>query len=232
MCSWCTRRTFVLGSASIALSTVVKAQPAMPVYCAANLPPPQNLKLHSSCGNPQIDRALIFELKQIATILPINPGYKYIEDPSPNAFAVPTSLIPGTQGTVYIGINLITSEFNNSPFGGVAVAGISAHESGHILQFQTGYAATLAGPTAQLMELHADFLAGYYLGRSQAHSKEHVGIFAQSLFSRGDYDYNGQTHHGTPDQRVRAMNKGYDIGASNLGVSAAASVGANFVRQI
>jgi len=168
------------------------------------------LNLHSSSGNSQIDKALIAELKRIASVFPINPGFKYIEDPSPNAFAVRNNIVPGTQGTVYIGLNLIAGEFNGSEFGGVAVAGICAHECGHILQFQTNYDRILASATAQLIELHADFFAGFYLGRSKAHSKEHVGIFARSLVSRGDYDYNSQTHHGTPQQRVRAMSQGYD----------------------
>jgi predicted metalloprotease len=175
---------------------------------------------------------MIAEIKNIVKFLPINPGFKFIEDPSPNAFALPISIVPDTQGTVYIGLNLINGEFNNSPFGGVAVAGICAHECGHIFQYKTGYERSLAGPTPQLVELHADFLAGYYLGRSRAHSKEHVQIFAQSLFSRGDYNFNSQQHHGTPDQRVRAMSEGYDTGASNTDASTAARIGADFVRRI
>jgi hypothetical protein len=196
------------------------------------MPPPGQLILHSSCGNPNIDRAMIAEIKNIIKFLPINPGFKFIDDPSPNAFAVPDSVVPGTQGTVYIGLNLINAEFNRGEFGGVAVAGICAHECGHILQFGTSYTQLLAGPTAQLIELHADFLAGYYLGRSQAHSKEHVQIFAQSLFSKGDYNFNNQGHHGTPDQRVWTMIHGYDLGSSNVDASTAEKAGADFVRQI
>jgi hypothetical protein len=231
MCTLCSRRVFFLAPATLLLAQRAISARTIPIYCALNTPP-QGFKTYSSSGSPNIDRAMIAEIKNIVKFLPINPGFKFIEDASPNAFAVPSSIVPNTQGTVYIGLHLITSEFNNSPFGGVAVAGICAHECGHILQIQTGYMQKLAGPTAQLVELHADFLAGYYLGRSRVHSKEHVQIFAQSLFSKGDYDFNNQGHHGTPTQRVRAMNQGYDTGVTNVDSSAAERIGADFVRQL
>jgi hypothetical protein len=204
----------------------------MPIYCASGLPPPGQLNLRASSGNSQLDNAMIAEIKNIVRFMPINPGFKFIVDPSPNAFADPRSVVPGTQGTVYIGLNLINGEFDSNPFGGVAVAGICAHECGHVYQFGNGYMRSLAGPTAQSIELHADFLAGYYLGRSQAHSKDHVEVFARSLFNKGDYAFNNQQHHGTPQQRVDAMSKGYDTGSTNVNVSQAAESGANFVRQL
>ena len=232
VCTGCSRRAFFLASASVLLAQRAESQPVQPIYCSSNMPPPGHLTLYSSSGNRQIDHAMIVELKNILKYLPINPGFKFIDDPRPNAFAVADSIVGGTQGTVYIGLNLITGEFNKSPYGGVAVAGICAHECGHILQIQTGYMQKLAGPTHQLIELHADFLAGYYLGISQAHSKEHVQVFAQSLFSKGDYDFNNAAHHGTPAQRVRAMSQGYDTGAAKLGWNTAAPIGADFVRRL
>ena len=225
----------LLGSASLLVAQSARSQSALPIYCASNMPPPGQLNLHSSSGNSNVDHAMIAEIKNIIKFFPIKSGFKFIDDPSPNAFAVPTSVLPGTEGTVYIGLNLINGEFNRpeyAGFGGVAVAGICAHECGHILQFGTGFMQSLAGSTAQLVELHADFLAGYYLGRSRAHSKEHVQIFAQSLFSKGDYNFNNQAHHGTPQQRVQAMDRGYDVGASNVDTSTAEKIGADFVRQI
>jgi hypothetical protein len=187
---------------------------------------------YSSSGNPQIDRAMIAEIKKIIKVLPINPGFKFINDLRPNAFATPQGIVPNTQGTVYIGLSLINGEFNKSPYGGVAVAGICAHECAHIYQFQTGYSQFLAGPTAKVVELHADFLAGYYFGRDRSHSRQQVEVFAASLFSKGDYDFNDPNHHGTPQQRVQAMRRGYDIGESSMDVTPAAREGADFVRGL
>jgi hypothetical protein len=231
MCTGCTRREFVAG---VALSFVTKGLHAqeLPVFCSWSPAALQNFSTHSSSGNQQIDRAMIAELRKILNVLPINPGFKFIDDPSPNAFAVPDSLVSSTQGTVYIGLNLINGEFSNSDWGGVAVAGICAHECGHIYQFFNGYTQALNGQTAVLVELHADYIAGLYLGRDRSHSREHVQAFAQSLFSRGDYNFNNPQHHGTPQQRVQAMTAGYDAGDSAIDVPTLIRQGADHVRRL
>jgi hypothetical protein len=74
----------------------------------------------------------------------------------------------------------------------------------------------LAGQTAARIELHADFVAGFYFGRDGTRSKQIVETFARSLFSQGDYAFNVPTHHGTPQQRVAAMQKGYELGLSTI----------------
>jgi hypothetical protein len=232
MCARCTRRLFVLGSVSLATAWPAKSQSASQIFCANGGPLPPAFSWHSSSGNIQIDRAMIAEIKKIVAVFPINPGFKFLDDQSPNAFAVPDAIVANTQGTVFLGKNLLNSKFGNATYGGVAVAGICAHECGHIFQMGNGYMQSLAGPTAQLIELHADFLAGYYLGRDGSHSADHVELFARSLFSHGDFDFNNPTHHGTPDQRVRAMREGYSKGAQRIDVPQAAQYGANFVKGI
>jgi hypothetical protein len=232
MCKGCTRRVFLFSAATTLGS--VRAWPMQQIqhYCAWNAAALQNFRTYSSSGNDNIDAALIAELKKILNIIPINPGFQYIDDVSPNAFAVPENVVRGTQGTVYIGLRLINGEFNNDAYGGVAVAGICAHECGHIYQFQNGYMEALAGQTALLVELHADYIAGLYLGRDRSHSREHVEVFSHSLFSKGDYDFNKPQHHGTPDQRVRAMRQGYDLGTTDTDFATAVRQGAAFVRQL
>jgi hypothetical protein len=235
MCSRCDRREFLfraIAFGTAALPSMAGAQQALPPYCGWNIGSLQKFATHSKSGNTQIDRATIAELKKILSIIPINPGFKFIDDSSPNAFATSDSVVPNTNGTVYIGLNLINTEFNNAEFGGVAVAGILAHECGHIFQFQSGYARQLAGPTGKLVELHADYIAGFYLGRDRSHSKQHVELFAKSLFSKGDYDFNNQAHHGTPQQRVSAMQSGYDMGQTNAEWTVAVQQGASRVRLL
>ena len=34
-------------------------------------------------------------------------------------------------------------------------------------------------------------------------------MFGKSLMEKGDYDYNDPDHHGTPEERLEAMHKGY-----------------------
>jgi hypothetical protein len=182
-------------------------------------------------GSPELDRALVAELREIAGLFRINPGFKYIDDPSPNAFASATSVVPDTAGTVFLGVNLVESELTRR-WGGVAVAGICAHECAHIFQMQNSYESLLDGPTPVLFELHADCMAGIYMGRTRTHAKERMSAFAACLFARGDYNFSSPYHHGAPEQRVAAMELGYDLGASGLDIVEAARLAARQARQM
>lgn len=101
-------------------------------------------------------------------------------------------------------------------YGDAALAFVIAHEYAHAMQtafrFLPGYGARA--------ELQADCLAGVYLGsmpnvrveRSDIHE---IGSLAYRL---GDYGW-GRDHHGTPEQRVRAVIRG--IAASRDGLQGA-----------
>jgi hypothetical protein len=233
MCSGCTRRLF-LGSvvALAAAPHISRGDHLSPFGCAWNGASAEGNGIYSSSGNDHLDRAVIEELKKILQFLPINPGFKYIYDASPNAFAVPESLVPGTQGTVLLGLNLINDElFKSENFGGVAVAGICAHECAHIFQFQSGDMQILAGPTAARIELHADYIAGVYLGRRDT-PKQRVLGFADALFRHGDFQFNDPRHHGTPHQRVTAMQEGYDVGRSSTEMMEGIRQGVDFVKGL
>lgn len=131
-----------------------------------------------------------------------------MRDPYPNALATPEPLLGHADGTVAFGLNLLRSELSASPAWGAAVAGIMAHEWGHIRQFGEG----LARPGPH-MELHADFLAGWYMGvKAALGTWVVVENLARSPFSKGDYEFNNPNHHGTPDQRVAAMAAGFRLG--------------------
>src|SRR5262245_2765150 len=157
----CFRRGFLSGVAG-ALSSSVLTSPTfaqgrreLPKFCSLVGHSLTASELLASSGNRELDRALIAELKRIIDIIPAGPGFKYIRDESPNAFAMDTSVVPGTQGTVVLGVNLVREEINASQYGGVAIAGICAHECAHVFQFFSEYYKKLAGTTAKHVELHA-----------------------------------------------------------------------------
>ena len=63
------------------------------------------------------------------------------------------------------------------------------------------------------VELHADFLLGYYLGvRKRQEPSVRLWASGQSLFEIGDYKFNDPRHHGTPRERIAAAETGFDIG--------------------
>jgi len=234
MCSGWTRRLF-LGSvvALAAPHVLLRAKDLSPFGCAWNGASAEGNGIYSSSNNDVLDRGVITEIKRISQFLPINPGIMYIYDASPNAFAVPESMVPDTQGTVLLGLNLIDNEIFKLNRSGVAVAGICAHECAHIFQFQSGSMQSLAGPTAALIELHADYIAGMYLGRREGtHSKKDITDFALTLFCHGDFQFNEPGHHGTPLQRVMAMKEGYDVGHSGTEIMEGIRQGEDFVKRV
>jgi len=228
------RRHLMLGATGtlVAGTSTSRAAGELPRYCSMNGGALTSTQLLSSSGDRRLDNALIAELRNVMNVMPVNPGFKFIRDPEPNAFAMPDTIVNGTRGTVLLGLNLIRQEMAEAEYGGVSVAGISAHECGHIFQYFSDYGKELAGSNSMHIELHADYLAGFYMGRRRSFSADRVAVFARSIHSKGDYSYNDKDHHGTPDQREDAMMAGYAAAAQGLGFEPAAKRGASFVRRI
>jgi hypothetical protein len=146
---------------------------------------------------------------------------------APNAFALPPDNIvfpDGRDGTVLLGINLIESEWHryDDPtvyrVPGQSVWIISAHEFAHILQYKNGM--TPDGPWQ--MEPHADFMAGWCLGRQQAEYRvepKYIELLVKSLFEKGDTGFYDRDHHGEPEFRAAMVLAGLD--AFKLDVKAA-----------
>ena len=71
------------------------------------------------------------------------------------------------------------------------VASTCAHEYGHILQFKLKLQKTVfAGqPTSKRQELHANFLAGYFVGVSKLGNRnDPAAVFATDHYDLGDYN--------------------------------------------
>src|SRR3954469_25232186 len=120
-------------------------------------------------GDDALDQALIIELKRIVRVLEINPGFRYIDEM--NAFASVETIIEGTQGTVYLGLPLVKQLLEKAD-GGAGVAGVCAHECAHIYQFDHGI--YRQSESVRVVELHADFVAGYYMGRRKEYTADKI----------------------------------------------------------
>jgi len=177
-------------------------------------------------GVPELDLRFNQEAGMIASVFGVTPNMFFIEDGSnPNAFAAPKISLPGYFGTVFFGFRLVRDQLWQSEMGGHAVAGIMAHEFTHILQFRRS--SKLSG---MYRELHADYMAGYYLGRKSYFTPVDIRPFARSLFALGDSAFWSPDHHGTPEQRVRAMVAGF--GSRNLTLNTAFGAGEKEVRKM
>lgn len=168
-------------------------------------------------GNPLFDRAMLIEGQWITRSFGIAVTVFYYDDSnSPNASATDGITGPyGTDGTIYLGTNLIAAQLGKDLGMGHALMAIMAHEGAHIMQYKNGI--RLRG---KYQELQADFMAGWYLGARSKLLFTDVGPAFQTFFELGDYSFNSSDHHGTPEERLDAVRAGFQ----NAGLAATAAL--------
>lgn len=212
----------------------------LPEYCSLQSGLFLNgLEILDSSGNPELDQSISLELTHIAESFKVLPGFGFYDDSAAkNAFATRESIIPDTRGTVIFGKQLLANELARHKWGGLAVAGIMAHEFAHIYQMQSEFYELLLGsqPTHKLLELHADYLAGYYLGLKRLRTNDSdidIKAFLDSLYLKGDTHFYSRGHHGTPSERKDAMLAGYKMGLTrNIDIHEVAIAGMNLVKKM
>ncbi len=168
-----------------------------------------NAQIFKTTGVAKFDEYLNTEKKYLESIFAVKVKMRILDDSgSPNAYATKESDNPlSFDGSVYLGVNLIANEIKTEN-GLASVNGIMAHEFAHILQEKLK--CTLEGARR---ELHADFLAGYYMGRRGTYTSAEISAFGLSIYSKGDADIWSEAHHGTPEQRLSALLAGYRTAA-------------------
>src|SRR6185369_17756324 len=110
------------------------------------------------------ERELGHVLSGLSRLFQVNPGFGFYDDTaSMNAFAINRRKIAGTRGTVAFGRHLLSEEMDVDPYG-ISVAAISAHEFAHIYQYSSGFYDRIKSEQKPFcVELHADYLAGFFL---------------------------------------------------------------------
>ena len=173
-------------------------------------------RLITTTGDRAIDRSLGRALVRLSALFSERPGFGFIDDSDgPNAYATNHTQVRGTWGTVCFGRNLFRDLMDRYQDQGLAVMAVAAHEFGHIAQFRSGVDRQLLRnqSTVKRVELHADFLSGYFLGVRKRHQPTiSVRAAGHTLYRMGDYEFNNPKHHGTPDQRVAAAEAGFELG--------------------
>lgn len=186
-------------------------------------------------GDVSFDRALGRQLVRLARTFSVRPSFAYADDlGSMNAVASPVSLVRGTQGAVAFGIRMLRHLRSLGEGGDMAVLGVCAHEFGHVRQYSSDdfWSLRSAHPTAKLVELHADYLAGYFLARFKR-ERPHVRLraYGEFLFQSGTFDYWSPEFHGTPQERVRAAEEGFRQASREEDVTTAVRAGRVFVTR-
>jgi hypothetical protein len=117
-------------------------------------------------------------------------------------------------------------------YGNERVKAILAHEFAHALQDKCGLYNLWNGGIK--IELHADFLAGFYIGQSGLISKNKLTGFAQEFFERGDnLPFLHIDHHGSPEERRCAFLEGYKVAVKyNFNLTQAYSCGVDYIKLL
>jgi hypothetical protein len=101
-----------------------------------------------------------------------------------------------------------------------------AHEYAHALQNKYQWAGR-----GRNKELHADYLAGYYIGIKGLVSEDLLIAFSNEFYSRGDYNFFDPNTHGTPNERACAFQQGYFLAVlGNAGMTTAYNKAVKYVN--
>jgi hypothetical protein len=236
MCTGCSRRALLAGGAlALLLNAGVSGRAATSDKFLCGLESDHDLdkiiatKSSMPKGDARFHPALIDELKGILDIVKVDPGFQYVE--ADNAFATRRSYVRDTKGTIFIGTSLVR-ELLESSDGGVAVAGLLAHECVHIFQFYSPYNERLNGKNDAWYELHADVMAGYYLAKKIGTAAKRLNGLQQQLIKKGTYNERNPRYHGPGGYRSASLDKGYLLGQSKLSFLQAAEEAEQFVKNL
>jgi hypothetical protein len=190
------------------------------------------VKLLSSSGDKEVDQVCSAAERELRREFRVAPDTWFFDDgDEPNAFAtwflsrsrtVLSQWDSKADGTVCLGTHLVRQNTRRNELNRLwktRLTMLMAHEWAHIVQFSRGYRA--AGKS---VELHADFLAGWFLGRTTAareFSTEAQRQEAYRIWRYADNDIHNPDHHGTMGERTSAIESGFDLAAKVGNVDAA-----------
>jgi hypothetical protein len=122
-------------------------------------------------------------------------------------------------------------DYERKNYGKEIINAVLAHEFAHALQYKSGmYEYWRDGKKP---ELHADFLAGFYMGKKELLSKDKLTAFANEFYGIGDFDFFAPQHHGTPEERRCAFLEGYMVSKDyDFNIYQAYNAGIDYIRLL
>jgi hypothetical protein len=201
---------------------------------AVPIPPSVSEKFRGS-GDADFDKALSVTLLSISKEFSVLPGFIFSEHVPDNAFASPKKVLGRDDGSVVFGNSLYRTIMQQPEYPEIGIVTVCAHEFAHIVQFKTGiYDNLVVGDRVKRLELHADFMSGFYAGRRKLLKPDYpAALFAATLYGLGDTNYNSPTHHGTSKERGDAVVAGFDSAfRARDDFGAGLETGMRYVKQI
>jgi hypothetical protein len=184
--------------------------------------------LQTSSGNPNIDAIVYDEIKRLENFFKGRVDFFFGQEASignSTAFFSPScERNPYCIGTIVLGLNMMHQKYSQYGDNYIhIVRSILAHEFGHGVQKLKGWYIS-----SKYKELHADFLAGYYISKSYYYDDKMIDNFLNEFYSIGGYSIHHS--HGTKDERYCAFLEGYYYAKeSNVSVETADAYAVQYV---
>jgi hypothetical protein len=189
-------------------------------------------------GDPRRDQTISNMLFRAARTYGLNqaelPTFRFLPTTvAGDGFASDNAVVdPGTKGLVALNLRLLNGQQSDT-INLIGFEVIMAHEFAHIFQLRNMYIARFEnqGYQTREIELHADYLAGWYISQQGEISNGLLETVANTLFSRGDNNLKVKEHHGTKVDRLSAVLKGYLSGGTTDLAAAAAVNGMRYIQD-
>ena len=165
-----------------------------------------------------IDDLVGTELFELNAFFDANPRILWA-DMNSLAFMNTGQLARGYTGYVVLSNRLLGLLTTGEPAAQNVVFTILAHEYAHLYQYEKNWWSVLtrSAKTKKALELHADYLAGFYLAKRENRFPEYQpSVVVERWYELGDFRFTDREHHGTPSERVDALSSGYAQGGNFL----------------
>lgn len=186
-------------------------------------------------GNRLLDEALTHALFRMSRDFDVLPGFGYVRD-SNTAHATKRTLLNRADGTVLFGLPFLNALLARSEHPDACVVAVCAHEYAHILQYKLRIDQQLdpEGKSKRLIELHADYLSGWFAGLRKRNNPDYpAAIFASLARDSGSQLGRTQDTHGAPQERGDAVEQGFLASARDkLTLQQAVEAGIRYVAAL
>jgi hypothetical protein len=192
-------------------------------------------KLNDTSGSSHLNLLVAELMEDVAKaykFIPSNlPGLGYAHG-SPEremgAWVERRSYVPNTTTTLVLGPERVTAEYTSDKYNGsIGLALLLAHEMAHVYQLNATLVDQVEAASTEstrILELHADWLAGWVVGSNQNWSTNALNVASERVRAWGDACVQAVTHHGFPFERDWAMASGIANGGQGLQFSEVSKV--------
>tara|TARA_B100000508_G_scaffold8752_1_gene6317 strand:+ start:1055 stop:2176 length:1122 start_codon:yes stop_codon:yes gene_type:complete len=166
------------------------------------------MQISNTTNNSELDQYISQEVLRLERFFSQDIDFYFGTETnrSGNAFFTPRCDGFRCHGSIVLGKWLMVDMFKNGRNLN-NLSAILAHEFAHSLQYFFGWYG--ASP---LKELHADYLAGYYMAHKTNLSQSELENSISDFYNIGDFNFNSIQHHGTPEERACSFIMGFKLG--------------------